>query len=141
MSNQPDFDKELAEMTDRLLAGLDSQVSPELEAEAELVKTLHQMMSGTPDAAFRTQLTQQISMEWDRQFQARSTVTFRTRRILAFAAMIVVVFFATILISLTQNTLQPGPGTAAGAPLSPAVVVAALVVVLLGGLLLWRNRH
>src|SRR5258708_24626439 len=112
-NNQIDLDGELADMTDRLLAGQDKDilvVSTDNESAAALVRSLYQMVGSdaAPSAAFRTRLTHRLQQEWMAQGPtSRSKIglfsIFSVRQLTSLAAVLVVALVGIIFVIAYQN--------------------------------------
>jgi hypothetical protein len=142
MTNRPDLDNELADMTDRLLSGQDAEVSSENRIEALLVRRLYHTISRNPapDATFRSRLTQRINQEWNTVRAASSHLSKRPLpRWAAPAAALVVVVGATLIL-LSESALVGSVQATAVGPVTwvfPAIFIGAIVVV---GFTIWRRR-
>jgi len=143
MTNRPDLDNELADMTDRLLSGQDAEVSSENRIEALLVRRLYHTISRNPapDATFRSRLTQRINQEWSAVRAASSHLGNRRPlpRWAAPAAALVVVVGATLIL-LSESALVGSVQATAVGPVTwvfPAIFIGAIVVV---GFTIWRRR-
>ena len=141
MNNQVDLDNELADMTDKLLTGADAQVSAELAAEAEVVRQLYRTMNATPDAAFRAQLTRRLNEEWETVFRPQGISLTRFPRILALAAVLVLILFVVGIYAVSQGGVATPVGTVLGGSIGPVVVVVAVLLLGAVGLWLWRHRN
>ncbi len=149
------LDNELAELTDRLIAGRDMEPPqnlpdlPELEALANVTRQLHRLMSqeSAPSPAFRSRLTQRLNQEW--AVVQRQKVTQKPARGFALrpvwgwaalAAALLVVFAVVLYPSLSQSS---SAGLAAGQS-TPEVLIVGLVLLLVLGLIVLaasRNRR
>ena len=145
INNNPELDDELAEMTDRLLAGEDMDVSPENQPLARIVKQVHRVVATgpAPDAAYRSRLTRRLNEEWD-QVQRRSTRHLLDRPVFRFAALAasIVVVLAAVWLVLGQGGPIVTPGADVGqidmGRLFPAIFILALILV--AGTL-WSRRR
>ncbi len=144
MNDTPELDDELAEMTDKLLAGEDMDVSPENEPLARIVKQVHRHTSAGPglDAAYRSRLTRRLNEEWER-VQSRPARRVFARPVLRFAALAAAIVLAlAVLLVLGQGSVVVTPGANVGAididKLFPAIVVGFLVLV---AVILWARRR
>ncbi len=143
--NSSESDEELAEMTDRLLAGLDVEASARNQDQARVVKQIHQMLSSepSPGALYRARLTQRLNEEWDRIYRQQPRPFFARPvvRFAALAASLAAVVGVGLLAILNSETAGKGmTGTALG-PLSavfPVLVIAGIMIIVLA---LWSRRR
>ncbi|NDJ79222.1 MAG: hypothetical protein GYB65_23475 [Chloroflexi bacterium] len=132
------LDNELAALTDRVLAGEQTDIPPELSDLTPIIEQLHQTVApdAEPDAGFQDQLTRRIMREWEShppRHAPRSRWSYwRTNRIVqlaAAAATLVVVLLAIALLANRTDTSDGSmEGTALGSPGGMAVILAALVI-------------
>jgi len=144
MTDDNHLDNELANLTDRMLAGEDVSVSPELAELSDVVRNLRDAIQKPPAPQFQAQLAQRLDQEWTvRQPQrGRSRLFFRPNRVTqvaALAASVVVVLFVVALVVSEQQADKPLSGTATGPVAGVAVIAAAIIgLILLIGF--WTQR-
>lgn len=143
MTNRPDLDNELADMTDRLLNGQNVDVSPDNRTEALLVRRLYQAVSHNPvpDAAFRSRLTQRINQEWNSSHRASAPIGGRSMSRWAALAAVVVVAMGVMFILLSESSLVGNVQATAVGPASwifPAIIIGGVVLI---GFAVWRRRQ
>ncbi len=145
INNNPELDDELAQMTDKLLAGEEMDVSPENQPLARIVKRVHRVVATgpAPDAAYRSRLTRRLNEEWD-QVQRRPARPLFARPVFRFAALAasIVVVLAAVWLVLSQGGPIVTPGADVGqidmGRLFPAIFILALLLV--AGIL-WSRRR
>ncbi len=138
------LDNDLANMTDRLLAGEEVNALPDNQDLAEVVRRLRKAVApGVPDAAYRARLTQRLNEEWDRSYrqQARRWPGRPLLRWALLAAGVVIVLAGVLLASWTDRSgTPPLQGTALG-PITWAIPILLIVALCVGVLVIWRSRH
>ncbi|MBN2306084.1 MAG: hypothetical protein JXQ72_16495 [Anaerolineae bacterium] len=141
MSHDSRFDDELADLTDRLLAGEEIAASGELAELGHIVRQLHSAIDSRPEAAsvFQDRLTQRLKQEWNLHHHRRPRRWWQHRPV-ALVAAVTLVLFVVAIIGLRDNN---GDGTFSGTALdSPAGVVGIVVIVLgIGLVALWLRRR
>ena len=142
-NNQPELDGELADLTDKLLAGQDMNISVDNETYAKIVKQLHQIVTSEPNAtpAYRTRLTRRLNEEWDKAHRRQPERLF-ARPMFRFAALAASIVLVLLVVLLAQGT-NPGPNPMQGASVGPMAVVAVLfmaVLVVVLAVMWWRQR-
>ncbi len=143
MPKHTQYDNELAEFTDQLLAGKVPDMSTEETELADVVRQLQRTISGdAAPSSFKTQLTQRLDMEWDlhHKRQVRWWATPQVRRVTALLAASLVLVIAAVLVLSTAggdggSTLE---GSASGSVTSVAII-ALFVVGILGLIVFLRH--
>ncbi len=146
MHDHTQRDDELAEFTDRLLAGDDPAAPATIESLASTVRRLHDAVEpgASVEPTFRKRLTQRLEMEWDLHYQRRPR-WWRDRRMRQLAAVIAagVVLVLAVVILLAAYEEETGmsiQGTTLG-PLAGIVLIALLGIGLISMFVLLRRRH
>jgi hypothetical protein len=139
-NNTPQLDDELAELTDKMLAGQDMPISAENEPLARVLKQLHQITSGSPNPAYRSRLTRRLNEEWDRVQQRQSRALFARPvfRFAALAAAVVLVLGAVLIVLGPGNPSLPATVVGQVDPIFAVVFILALVLV---GAVIWSRRR
>jgi hypothetical protein len=146
MQDDAKRDEELATLTDRLLAGEEVEVLPELEDLAQVVRRIREVAPlGThADPAYRVRLKRRLDQEWNLRYK-RATHNWwnrRTFRLAVLAASLLVVLLVAVLLSIEGTddgkTVQ---GTALGSLASAFLIVAAVVGIGLVVLWYWQRRE
>jgi hypothetical protein len=142
-NNQPELDDELADLTDKLLAGQDMNVSADNESYAKIVKQLHQIVASEPTAtpAYRTRLTRRLNDEWDKAHRRQPERVF-ARPMFRFAALAasVVLVLLVVLVALGQNSgFVPTPGASLGPLTVPTIIFVVALVVIVA--IIWQRRR
>lgn len=143
MPKHTQYDNELAEFTDQLLAGKEPDMSTEETELADVVRQLQRTISGdAAPAPFKTQLTQRLGMEWDlhHKRQVRWWATPQVRRVTTLlAASVVLVIAAVLVLSTVDSDGGTGlEGSASGSATSIAIIALFVVGVL--GLIVFFRR-
>jgi hypothetical protein len=144
MDNKRALDDDLANMTDRLLAGEEVKTLPDNQDLGAVVKQLRKLVApSVPDAAYRARLTQRLNEEWEaghhqqaRRLPGRSFLLFAI-----LAASLVVVLIGVLLVLWSDSLGKPAlQGTALGAItwVIPVLLVVALCAAVL---IIWRRRR
>jgi hypothetical protein len=142
-NNQPELDGELADLTDKLLAGQDMNVSVDNKAYAKIVKQLHQIVASEPNAtpAYRTRLTRRLNEEGDKAHRRQPERLF-ARPMFRFVALAASIVLVLLVVLLTQGTIS-GPSPMIGASVGPLTVAAVIFMAILVAVLAvmwWRQR-
>lgn len=135
MSENPNLDNEVADMTDAILSGKQVKASAEAGSYVNTIRGLNQLMGANVsiDVNFRNSLTQALNEEWDAVNRAdrAKVIRFperRVARILAFAAMLAVALFLVYAFAPGAN------GTSLNAAaLGPLPVIAGLIMAVVAG--------
>jgi hypothetical protein len=144
MSNKSSLDDDLANMTDRLLAGEEVNALPDNQDLGEVVKQLRRVVApGVPDVAYRTRLTQRLNEEWDQHYrqQTRRLPGRPSFRFAILAASVVVVLTGVLLALWPGGIGTPElQGTALG-PITWVIPVLLVVALCIAVLVIWRRRR
>lgn len=138
------YNDELAEYTDRILAGEDMTVSAENQDLAQIVQQIRGTIrpEDEPSDDFRDQLRSRLVDEFNRSTRGQRIVQFQRQRIIRrvaqVAALFVVVGAITVLLDSTQLV-----GTAGDDSFDLISLVISLVVVTAAGVVFWlfSNRQ
>lgn len=143
MPKHTEYDNELAEFTDQLLAGKEPDMAIE---EAELVTVVRQLQRTITDepapSSLKIQLAQRLDMEWDlhHQRQTRWWETPRVRRIaMLLAASIALVIGAAVVLSTADNGNSTGFEGAANGPVVSVAIVALFIIGVIGLIVFFRR--
>lgn len=146
MHDHTQRDDELAEFTDRLLAGDAPEVPASVESLAPTVRRLRAIVDpATPvDPAFRKRLTQRLEMEWDLYYQRRPHWwrARRSRHLTAVLAAGIIVVLAAVLLLTTyhEKTGVSFEGTTLG-PLTGILVIALVTIGIVSMFVLLQRRR
>ena len=138
------YNDELAEYTDRILAGEDMTVSAENQELANIVNQIHNTIrpDDAPSTDFRDHLRNRLVDEFNRSTREQRIVQLQRqrtiRRVVQVAAAVVVVGALAVL--LDSSGLM---GTAGGGDTNVMSLVIALIVIVLAGAVFWllSNRQ
>lgn len=151
MSDHIKLDNQLAEFTDRLLAGNEITPPAELQAEARMIRQLQGIIKPHAEMRpeFRSRLNQQVTSEWDRTQKERgkrqNIIPFSTFSIqrLAAVAVVIVVVAAVVTGILGDDSAEGTSGTAGSGDISIEVIVGGVIagVLILAAIYAFNRRR
>jgi hypothetical protein len=138
------LDDDLANMTDRLLAGEEVNALPDNQDLGKVVRQLRKaVVPSVPDAAYRARLTQRLNEEWDKSHRqpVRRLLGRPLLRFAILAACVVVVLTVALLAWWADLSGTPALQGAALGPITWVIPVLLIVALFGGVLVIWRRRR
>lgn len=134
------LDEMLSNFTDRLLAGEDVAVSPELDDLEQVVRQLHQIVKpgGQVTPVFRAQLRQRLQREWTAQHKRQGRL-WQNRRVMQLVAASVAVLLLLIVLVTASDRGNATQGTALGSLTWIAGIILGVLGV--GVLIFWLRQR
>jgi anti-sigma factor RsiW len=127
------LDDQLAEFTDRLLAGQETTPPAELEAEARMIRRLYGIIKPNADLRpeFRSQLHQQVTEEWEQVQKERdrqwNPIPFKVLSIQRLAAAAVVIIVSAAVVMGILGDGEGTSGTAGSGNISLEMILGGVI--------------